>query len=56
MSSNKISLTCNVNSNITKINYSEGEYIKKDSIISELNSSEMVLMLLKLNQLMITIR
>ena len=55
MSSNKISLTCNVNSNITKINYSEGEYIKKDSVINEL-TSEMVLMLLKLNQLMITIR
>lgn len=40
VSSNKVSLTCNVNSNITKINYLEGNYVNKDSIIVELNSSE----------------
>ena len=40
VSINKINLTSNVNSNITKINYSEGDYVSKDSIIIELNSSE----------------
>lgn len=39
-SENKISLTANANASVEKINYTEGDFVKKGEIILQLNSNE----------------